>query len=176
MTDETIGSMSVMSAMSEPTGALRNYCELLFVGWTTSDDLVVSDENGKKTAQDVAWQGHAERAKWVHQVCEQAAIDGLPVWSDADYDITDAMLCSIGTIRITGAVELLRPDGSRYPSQLLWKTNYSEMNRLNEADWGGALQAARRRVGARRTHAPFLTTPASLRLVSTSPVGPSGDA
>jgi hypothetical protein len=141
--------------MTEPTGALRDYCELLFVGWTTSDALLVSDESRRKTAQDVAWQGHDERARWVAQICQQAAIDGLPVWSDADHDITDAGLYSIGTIRIVGAVELLRPDGTRYPGELFWYRRRVELNALIEADWLGALQTARARVGARRIHGRF---------------------
>jgi hypothetical protein len=174
--DETIGCVSLKRALTEPTGALRDYCGLLFVGWTTSKALLASTDNGTKTAQDVAWQGHDDRVQWVQQVCEQAAMDGLPVWSEADWDITDHMLASIGTIEIVGAVELLRADGSRYPFELLWRRDYSEMNRLIEADWGAELRDARARVGARRTHAPFLTTGAALRLASTPPDGPpSGD-
>jgi hypothetical protein len=129
-------------ADNRPTDPIDAYRELLTFGRTETEEVYAPPEVPRK--------GHEQRARWVEQVCEQARIDGFAVWSDPDSSNTDAMLASVGVWLWAGAVELLQPDGTRYPTALTgltWWTTRFELKRRIEADWAAKLLAARGRAG-----------------------------
>jgi hypothetical protein len=123
---------------------LTSYRELVTFGRTETEDVYWDPDRWPPGTPIV---GHALRARWVALVCAQAWADGFKVWSDPSGSNTDAMLASVGVWVWAGQVELLRPDGTRYPPGLRWWGNRFELKERVDVDWADELRAARARVG-----------------------------